>query len=229
MNMKDRPGTADALRAIADAGLKPDIYTFTILYVGASRNKDEQMKTEILQRMKSLDIKANRALLTAAIHSILNSLSNDAIRIALQLLSKMEQDPDKNVRPNEITYSAIMNAIEQMSEKGRLTIEEAYNHITKLYQRMLAKGFRPNRPILHLLMKVHLRYPISESLETAMAIFDDILEGEMATSDTWYILLQGLERRQEFALAKEKARKCMQSGLEPRGSLLILLDRINQY
>lgn len=219
-NMKDRTGVAETLRAIANTGLKPDIYTFTILYVEASRNKDEQMKLDLLKKMKSLDVKPNTTLFSAAIHFVLSNGDPDSLMIALQLLEKMERDPDWRVQPTEVTYSTIMNAMEQMVEKESLRIEKAYKTITGLYQKMLAKGFRPNRPILHLMMKINLRHPSPESLRIALAIFDETVEDGLDTTDTWYILLQGLERRKEYSLAQERADQLMRSRFEPRGSHL---------
>lgn len=229
MHMKDKLRIAQTLRAMAEAELKPDIYTYTILFVGACRDRDEPMKNEIVRRMKATEVKPNRALLSAGIHSILTSGHLDAIQTAINLLQKMEIDPDPDLRPNEITYHTIMNAIDQSLERNDIKLTQADYFINYLHQRLIKQGLRPNRPILHLLMRLHLRKPNPQSLQQALRIFDQLDKEELLNADGWYIMLLGLEKRKEFDLAKEKIAHLRKSTWEARGSLLLLVDRLNSY
>lgn len=226
--MRDSKGVAEILRAIADTGLSPDIYTFTILFVGASRSKDEGVQRELLAQMKSLQVKPNNAFLTTVLQSIMNSDSADAIHTAKEFLTRMEADPDKAVRPTEVTYSAMMNSIDNLVERGVIKANIGYDHIMSLFQRMTMKGFKPNRVILSLLMKAHLRHSDPDSLRKAVSIFDKIVEEGEDNSRTWYIFLTGLEKRREHQLAKEKMRRVLKQPFSSKRSLLRVMDRISR-
>ena len=228
-NMHHRNGVASTLRTIADRGLQPDIYTFTILYVGACRNGDEDVKTALLRRMKSLDVKPNNALLCAAIASILGSGSNDAIPTAMELLSRMEREPDHTIKPNVVTYHTIMHSVDELVLQKVLTEEDGFRLIRDLYQKMISRGFKPTRVMHHTLLRIYIRRTDSESLRVALSIFDQLRKEELVTSDSWYILLNGLEKRKEYTVAKQMIEVLRKSSHDARGSLLATVDRINRY
>jgi hypothetical protein len=228
-NMQYLKGVASTLRTIADRGLQPDIYTFTILYVGACRVNDDDMKTNLLHRIKALDVKPNNALLCAAIASILGSGSSDAVKTAMGLLSKMEREQDRTMKPNEVTYHTIMHSIDDLVLQKTLTKEHGLHLIRHLYQKMISRGFRPTRIIYHLLLRIYIRQTDSESLRIALSTFNQLVKEELVTSDSWYILLSGLEKRKEYALAKRMIEVLRKSSHDTRGSLLAVVDRINRY
>jgi pentatricopeptide repeat protein len=228
-NMQHRQGVASTLRTIADRQLQPDIYTFTILYVGACRNGDEDVKTDLIHRMKSLDVKPNNALLCAAIASILGSGSSDAIPTAMGLLSRMERERDPTIKPNEVTYHTIMHSVDELVLQKALTEEEGFRLMRDLYQKMISRGFKPTRVVHHTLLRIYIRRHDSESLRVALSIFDQLRKEELVTSDSWYILLNGLEKRKEYAVARRMIEVLRRSPHDARGSLLAIVDRINRY
>jgi pentatricopeptide repeat protein len=230
MHMKDKHNMAQTLRDMAEARLQPDIYTYTILFVGAARERDEAMKSDIVRRMKATEVKPNRALLSAGIHSILTSGEVDPIPTAMTLLRMMERDPDIDLKPNEVTYHTIMNAIDQSLQRKEIGPSRARLWTQELHQRMIAQSLRPNRPILHLLMKMHLEDITSpDSIEKAMSIFKQLDKEGLLNTDGWFVLLFGLEKRKEIGLAKQMISKLRKSTWEARGSLLLLVDRLNSY
>ena len=228
-NMKDTKGVAAVLRTISDRGLQPDIYTFTILYVTAARNRDEDMKINLLMRMKTLDVKPNNALFCAAICSMLGSGSSDAIRIAMGLLKSVEKERDTGIRPDGVTYHTIMHSVEDFVARGTLSEEQGFMLIQDLYRRMVSHRFQPTRVIHHLLLRTYLRRTDPHSLPIAISIFNQLVKEELANNNTWYILLSGLVTRREFALAKHMVAVLQKSSFEARGSLLAIVERINRY
>lgn len=229
VHMKNSGRTASTLRTIADRGLQPDIYTFTILYVGASRNGNEEMKKSLIKRMKALDVKPNNALFSAAIASILGGGSTDAIPTAMDILKKMEEERDKAIQPNEITYHTIMHSIDELVIQKDLDVATGFQLINELYQRMISRGFRSSRVIHHLMLRMNLRRSDAGSLRVALSIFDQLMKEELINGDSWYILLSGLEVRQEYNLAKHMIQVLRNSSHDVRGALLTVVDRLSRY
>lgn len=227
--MQNSSETAAIVRRIADRGLQPDIYTFTILYVGASRTGNEDLKKSLITRMRALDLKPNNAMLSAAISFILGSGSTDAIPTAMDILRTMEQESDKAVQPNEVTYHTIMHAVDELVVQKNLDSGAGFNLVNELYQRMISRGFRSNRVIHHLMLRMNLRRPGGDSLRVALSIFDQLMKEQLINGDSWYILLSGLEARREYAVAKHMVDVLRTSSHDVRGSLLTVVDRVSRY
>jgi pentatricopeptide repeat protein len=225
-HMKDRAGVAATLRSMDEAGIKPDVYTYTILYVGASRNKDAKLKKGILQQMKATGVQANAIFLSAVINAVLATKSNNHIQTAMEILLKMEQSSNVLEHPTEVTYCDIISGIGGLVRDGTFTVDEGLEHAKIIYERMLKRGFRPNRVAYHLMMDLHLRHPDPESRRIAISYFDELKKTDFLNGDSWYILLHGLWKRKDFDLARQMALDLRMSRWESNESLLLLIDRI---
>ncbi|KAG8838311.1 hypothetical protein FRB91_007709 [Serendipita sp. 411] len=218
----------ETLHIMGDRNISPDIYTFTILFVNACHLGDDAMKHILMERMRELDIKANTALLSAAIYSILANGENDSLKHAMQLLRLMEKSPDKEARPNEITYNTILHKIRQQIEDKTIPFAAGHEQMEKIYDGMKRRMFRPNRVTLHVMMKQYLTHPHPDSLRTATAIFNELCTERVDNDDTWYIFLHGLNRRGQFELVAETIRKLQQrQSIQPKKSLLALVERLS--
>ncbi|KAG9039335.1 hypothetical protein FS842_003161 [Serendipita sp. 407] len=227
-HMKLPQKVKETLHIMGDRNVSPDIYTFTILFVNACHLGDDAMKHILMERMRELDIKANTALLSAAIYSILANGENDSLKHAMQLLRLMEKSPDKEARPNEITYNTILHKIRQQIEDKTIPFAAGHEQMEKIYDGMKRRMFRPNRVTLHVMMKQYLTHPHPDSLRTATAIFNELYTERVDNDDTWYIFLQGLNRRGQLELVAETIRKLQQrQSIQPKKSLLALVERLS--
>ncbi|CCA67459.1 hypothetical protein PIIN_01289 [Serendipita indica DSM 11827] len=228
MHMGDRGAVANTLQRIAEAGLDPDLYTFTILFVGASKDRDLEMQTDIIKRMQAMHLQPGVELLSAAVDSIFNGGTREALPAAIAFLERMERNPRDNRRPNLVTYATFLHGIDRLNEAGAITFGEFKYYAEAIYRRIIKRGFTPNRAVHHAMMRMYLKDKEPQALKTALSIFNELKQAQALNTDSWHLLLRGLEMRGERELAKRMVDELKNATSEPlKSSLLRLIERIS--
>ncbi|KAG8806920.1 hypothetical protein FRC17_004730, partial [Serendipita sp. 399] len=230
----ERKLISETLRLMAKLGIQPDVYTFTILFVNACYEGDEEMKSKLVSQMGALDLKANKTLFSAAIRSIFTNGEGElgkpdtALMSGLQLLSGMERSGDKDLKPNAITYTTVLQGIRYRIEIGTTTFAAGHQLIEEVYSRMIDRGFRPNRVTLHVLIQHHLQSHTEQSLQKAMGMFEELCKEGVDNQKSWYVLLKGLEKRGSLSVAAEMIERLRRSSITPKGALLGVIERLSR-
>jgi pentatricopeptide repeat protein len=98
---------------------------------------------------------------------------------------------------------------------------------------MQSKGFKPNRVTYNILIKAAIERPDEQrdsfTVEHALAYFNQMKRQKVRpTKDTWYILLSGLTKRDEWERALTIVREMKLDGFEPTGGLKVIVDNIKR-
>ncbi|KAK7694915.1 hypothetical protein QCA50_002103 [Cerrena zonata] len=214
---------ANILRQIDSLGLAGDVFTFSTLLRALLKVRQDAVDV-VFNLMDRQGVKANTALYTGLIDHILKQPDITVLKTALTLLTRMEQSDDKDLAPNEITYTNFIARILQADWLDVATVDEYHRDIT---QRMKDRNIAPTRPMYNILLKASLSNPSYEGLQYALMYFREMVDRKIGVGhDVWWIMLQGLARRKEWGLASQMAEEMDRSGFKPTVPLINLVNRI---
>ncbi|EPT04001.1 hypothetical protein FOMPIDRAFT_120794 [Fomitopsis schrenkii] len=214
---------AEVLQMLEPTGLKGDVYTFSIVLSALMKVRDDAPQI-MLSLMERHGVQPNTATMTSIIDQQVRAHTQTGFRSALDLLSRMERGDIKGAEPNEVTYTAMLTAIHRSTRLERNVIEE-YRDI--IWKRMQDRGIKPVRSTYNTIIKSCFDNPDSESVQWAMKYYRDMVRrGLFMANDTWYILLQGLLRRKEYALANELVNDMREQEFVPSAALAELIRRV---
>lgn len=216
---------ANMLRQIDSLGLTGDVFTFSTLLRALLQVRKDAIDI-VFNLMDKQGVKPNTALYTGIIDFLLKQPDTKVLKTALNLLTRMEQSDDKELAPNEITYTNFIARILQATWLDEATVEEYHKNIT---QRMKERNITPTRPMYNILLKAALSNPSYEGVQYALAYFREMVDNKVGMGhDVWWIVLQGLARRKEWGLANQMVQEMEQSGFKPTSSLLNLVNKIKE-
>lgn len=227
--------------------VRPDIYTFAVLFSATKATGRSDRVAILLDRMKTAGIEPNTVILSTLIDITLGGESHplifDAVEDshsyeeALLILQHMEDSRDngknkgrgpskKNIEPSEITYGVFLGHLLR-SHKQRIIDERVLLERLRVIIRGLRhKNAMPNRVTLHLLMNIYLRCKHEGALDRAMKIYRELKERNLPRNDTYYFLLSNLYNRNELLLARQVIREMEAAEFQPRAALHSLVARI---
>ncbi|KAI0734603.1 hypothetical protein C8Q72DRAFT_806899 [Fomitopsis betulina] len=207
---------AEVLQMLEPTGLKGDVYTFSIVLSALMKVREDAPQI-MLSLMERHGVQPNTATMTSIIDQQVRTQTETDFRSALDLLSRMERGDLKGAEPNEVTYTAMLTGIHRNTQFERNVVEE---YRTMIWKRMQDRGIKPLRATYNLLIKSSFDNPDSEGVQWAMKYYRDMMKrGLFITTDTWYILLAGLLRRKEFALANEVVKDIRDQDFVPPAAL----------
>lgn len=223
----DLKGVGRILQKLEPRGIQADIYTFSTLLsvmLDVKPNADRMM----INFMKKQGVEPDTTTFTSIIDHQLREATPHNFKVAMSLLSKMEQNEYKNAEPNAITYTAVLTAINKGNWLDRPVVEETNRRI---WDTMCARGIQANHSAYNILLKTSLNSMGPEGLENALAYYRDMMTQRVHIgNDTWYILLRGLLDRKDMGMANavvEDLRQSKGGSLDGiPGSLRTLVDRI---
>ncbi|KAF8523088.1 hypothetical protein BU17DRAFT_43979 [Hysterangium stoloniferum] len=217
---------AGVLRALKPAGVEADNYSFTTVLSALYKAGQDGAHITILQTMADTGIQPNVAMYSAIINFLVRQGGRENFQKAISLLTKMENESDKACRPNEVTYTGLLAGIHR---DPSLSATEVKMYSDDLFRRMQKNGVNPNRATFHYLIKASLENSEAHGLQLAMKYYGQMQKNGISLNDrTWFILLSGLVRRNEKAVAKEVLREMFESGHQPDeylGNLVKQLQR----
>ncbi|CCL98303.1 uncharacterized protein FIBRA_00297 [Fibroporia radiculosa] len=217
---------ANVLDTIERTGLVGDVFTFSIVLSALLKIRDDAPQI-MLNLMAKHGVQPNATTLTAIIDHQMRTQTDDGLRSALQLLTKMELNEVPDAQPNDITYTSILSGI----HRGKWLRREAAEEYRRLiWGRMRARDITPKRTTYNILIKACLENSQPEGVLDAMRYYRDMVRRRISMSnDTWYIILHALVSRGEWALANELVEDIQRSGFTPAGALLDLMMRVRKH
>jgi pentatricopeptide repeat protein len=215
---------AQTLELMTSDGLIGDVYTYTIILSAMLRAGRVDAREIVLRTMRAQGIQPNSGTYTNIITDMVKDGTEDNIVDAMNEITRLEASRDKDVHPNEITYTAVINAIVRNTD---LSPQLKDDYIQHLRDRMKQRGIVPNRTTFHNLIAASLDDPMPSGIHRAMSYYKEMGErGIHMVQDSWYILIQGMANRGEYGLAHQLIRDMVISGFKPSGSLLRVVDRV---
>ncbi|OSC99501.1 hypothetical protein PYCCODRAFT_1438282 [Trametes coccinea BRFM310] len=191
---------AHILQQLEPAGVKADAYTFSTLLAALLKVRADAGQI-VLNFMKKQGVVPDTTALTAMINQQLQERTPQSFSAAMDMLSRMERGEFGNAKPNAITYTAVLTAINHGNWLERSVVEE---YSRRIWETMQSRDIQPNRATYNVLIRASLENREPEGLENAMRYYRDMVRNRVHIgSDTWYILLQGLKKRKEYELARE--------------------------
>ncbi|CAL1695295.1 unnamed protein product [Somion occarium] len=230
------------LRRMQTEGPSPDIVTFNTFMRYHQRKGDLKKLASILQMIDSQGlvgdvftfstllrsllpgVKANTALYTGIIDHLLRQENITDFKAAMALLTKMEQSEDKEIAPNDITYTNLLARIVQARWLDATAAEDFQRDIM---QRMRSRNIVPTKPMYHILLRASLSNPEPRGVRNALLYFRGMQADRlMIGHDAWYVLLQGLAQRKEWELANQLVSEMNGSGFVKTAALMKVVNKI---
>ncbi|KAI0361294.1 hypothetical protein OH77DRAFT_413952 [Trametes cingulata] len=217
---------AQVLQELEPAGVKADIYTFSTLLFSLLKARSDAGQI-VLNFMTKQGVAPDTTALTAIINHQLEERTPQSLKNAMDLLSRMERGEFGDAKPNAITYTSVLTAINRGNWLEKPVVEE---HNKRIWEKMQSRDILPSRVTYNVLLRASLANREPEGLENAMRYYRDMCRRRVHMStDTWYILLNGLIGKKQWELAAEVVkdmRKYRANNIT--GSLRKLVDRVSR-
>lgn len=216
---------AKSVNEMMKNGVQGDVFTFSPIlsaFLKAGREDAPQM---MIRLMAKQGVQPNHAIYTAIIDNQMREMNERNLQAALDLLGRMEQDP--NAQPNEVTYTAIIAGLHRGQWLEPATAEV---HTRSIMERMKRRGVACKLPAYHILLKVFLDFPHPSGLEKAQFFYREMRSQKLPFSHTtWYILLAGHLHRGEWHLAQKIMVDMYRTGFHPDHKIEQLVTRIKKW
>ncbi|PSR75895.1 hypothetical protein PHLCEN_2v8809 [Hermanssonia centrifuga] len=197
---KDMNGLAAMVQLMDAAGLTGDVFTYSIVLTALLPFRKDAPQV-MFNLMRKHGVQPNVAMYTTIIDHLMKKQDEVMFRAALDLLNKMEMSTSKDVQPNEVTYTTILTGIHRNNRLDPAVVEETRQSISN---KMKARNLMYSSVGYNILIKACLENPDAEGLQNALRYYREMVDRRMLIgNDTWYILLHGLMRRQEWRIADE--------------------------
>jgi pentatricopeptide repeat protein len=189
---------ADTLRDMSAAGVEPDPASFTIvLDVLMLKENNKDAVDKLMMLMKALGIEPNAATWTTLMHHLLQGGDLVCLQHASNLLIQMESNRNKELGPNEVTYTQLIHAYLSCDQ---LSPPEACIAADELIRRMERRKLKPNQITYEVLIKGAFR---NNDTKLAMKYFEQQRRAHVPFGhNTLDILLTNLLRLKDFASAE---------------------------
>ncbi|KAJ6574997.1 hypothetical protein B0H19DRAFT_1126711 [Mycena capillaripes] len=215
----DFKAMAAVINQMSSAGVTGDVFTFSTILSALLKVGRADAPQMVLSIMRRQGVQASVATYSAIIQSQMQERSVPHLKAAMHLLNEMEMDRD--VTPNEITYTSILAGL----YRGKwLSAEQIEMYKQDIMARMKRKKISLKTGGYNILIKACLTSGEPKGLEDALAFCSEMARHEIPrTDDTWYIMLAGLIDRGEWRLAREIADEMFSSGARPGNSVLHII------
>jgi pentatricopeptide repeat protein len=220
----DLASLAKILGELTQDGATGDVFTFSIILSAMLKAGRKDAQEIMLNTMRKHGVRPNVATYTGIMTHQIRHGTEENVHEALRMLQRMEVDADKYMQPNQVTYASIISAISHNSSLSADLIDEYTQHIL---QRMALRNVRPTRSTYHHLISASLDNPSPKGIQRALGLYREMAGRKMHfIYNSWYIIISGLYKRQEWELAKVIVGDMLRSGFRPHGSLQDMVTRI---
>jgi len=215
---------AAILRTMEAAGFEGNDYTFTTILNALHKAGHKNAADLVLALMEKRGVvQKNVVLYTSLINHQLREGGKDNVVNAMKILASLEKDP-RNL-PNEITYTAVLCGLHRL---GWMDPGELRELETQILDKMRKRGLSLGLPAYHLLLKAYLTGPHEDGVKKALAHYAEMKAQEVPIkAETYYIILAGLQEREEWGFAHKIVEEMYAAGIYPTGSLFRLVNVIS--
>ena len=215
-------GMATTVDQLTKDGLHPDVFSYTIILSALLQAKVPNATSQLLTIMDQTGVEKNTATYTAIISSQVIQGTREGIQTAWEILQRMEVLP--HAQPNIVTYTSFLAGLHRSEE---LTKSEITNISRDVARKMASHKLHISRGAYHILFKACLENPNPEGLEFFMEFYNNMESASIPFwPDTWFVILKGLLRRNEWKMASDMKQRMIQSGFSPNGRILKLIGEI---
>ena len=218
-----RKELASMIRALhAEKGrLKPDAYTFSIIFTALRRYDMAGAVGLVLNSMRVFGVEPNVRVMSSLIETIFKRLEEDAWQEALSILAEMEQEDLGIKKANPIIYTQFITQLSRLRRESLIEEQEARTRANGIIERMINQGCRPNNITYHSLMVLYMTFRGREAAEDALRWLIKIQEeAGGAKFDDWLALIQGLMQRGDVDIAARAVRYMREVGFQPNNDWL---------
>lgn len=221
----DFKGLGLILERLTTDGLIGDTYTFTTILSALLKAGREDAEEITFNLIKKQNVAPDIGFYTAIIDHQVRLKDPKNLKVALNILKRMEQDPE--VHMNVVPYTSILAGIYRVHWLEPEVANECAEYVVS---RMNGRRIRPNRVTYHILISASLENRQPEGLRNALALYREMRKrGIKMANDTWFVLLNGLVERGEWAMANELVGDLRKIGdVKPVGATLELVGRIKK-
>ncbi|EJD03877.1 uncharacterized protein FOMMEDRAFT_19211 [Fomitiporia mediterranea MF3/22] len=221
----DLHGVADFVRQLTEAGVEPDVFTFTTILSAILKAGIPNGTARLLEVMDSMGVKQNVATYSAIINSQVREGTREGVKTAWELLQQMERM--KDTRPNIVTYTSFLAGVHRSQELDKQLVALITSEVVKTMKR---RGVQLKLGTYHVLFKACLENSNPEGMDFFMDYYNMLVRsGIPFRHDTWYIILNGLIRRDAWTLAKEMKDRMLSSGFQPMWGVMEMVKWIEEW
>ncbi|KAF5384790.1 hypothetical protein D9615_001422 [Tricholomella constricta] len=215
---------ANLVSRMAALKMVGDVFSFSTILSALLRAGRDDAPELVIDIMRKQGVQPNVATYSAIIDHQIREQSEKNLEAIMRMLQKMEEDP--NIQPNEVTYTSILAGL----YRGQwLEPEKAKEWREEIVTRMKKRGVEFNMTTYHTLIKACLEYAQPEGLTNALAYYREMRNRKIPLiHTTWYIILLGLLRRGDWAVADEIVNDMYTSGHQPSGAVMDLVGKIRR-
>ena len=222
----DMKSVASVLRAFKPANIQPDVHSFSILLSALYKGGNRDAHTKLIQIMETMGVQPNVAMYSGIIDFLVRQGGPENFRNASLLLQMMENNPNKDCRPNEVTFTSILAGLHR---DPTIPVKDVKLYTEDLFARMHKNGTLPNRTTYNYLIKACLENPEVRGLQMALRYYRDMGKRGIGLTDrTWYVILSSLLRRGDWAIAGEVMNDMFKQGHKPDSTLAVLVQRVQR-
>jgi pentatricopeptide repeat protein len=190
------------LRALKRRGLVADVVTWSTVLSALLKTGRTDVGETLLQLMRQHGIEPNVVTYGTIIDHLVRTPDEKYLEAAFQVLRRMEED--HFVQPNLVTYTTFLSGIYARRWINQHAADECANYIS---QQLTRRRIALDRPAYNTLLQASLDNESQEGLSKALNLYREMVaRGVVLGNDTWYILLDGLSRRDEWDIAGELVR-----------------------
>lgn len=214
---------AVVLQDVDKAKLRGDVITFAILLSSLLKVRQDAPQI-VFDVMRKQGVKPNIVMYSGIIDHLMKQRSSASFTAALEILKTVEQDTSGDLTPTIVTYTIVLTGILRAEWLPRATQEEWRKDITR---RMAERKIKPTSTTYHVLIEAALENNQPHGVELAMLYYRSMPK-HAVKRDTWFVLLRGLIRREEWTMADEVVADMTRKGFVPRHSLARLVFMVKR-
>ncbi|KAL0565184.1 hypothetical protein V5O48_016846 [Marasmius crinis-equi] len=219
----DLHGITYIMDEMSAAGVQGDILTYSTILSALLKAGRTDALDLVLGIMESQGIEPSTKTYTAIIKKQMEQEDEENFRGALNLLKKMESDPQ--IQPTAETYLTFLRGL----HRGKLFSNDKVNKVTELIlQRMEQRDIKLESWGYTAMIRLWLDGEQPGAARRAVKVYRDMVKKVPILFQTWYVLLSGLIRRGEWELADEVVGDMVDRIGEPEGMLKYLVNQVRQ-
>ncbi|VDB99740.1 unnamed protein product [Peniophora sp. CBMAI 1063] len=201
--VRDFKSVSWVLRKMASEGLRGDGFTYsTLLRALLAVVSREEAVQRTLSMMDRQGVEPNVVTYSSIITHLLGERTEAAFLAAMDMLKWMEAGK-RELAPTVITYTAILKSIYERSVLPATIAKECRDYIL---QQMRRRQVEFTAVTYGILVKACLGNGTSDGLRDGLRYFRDMRARNLPISaGIWYVVLDGLAKRQEWGLANAMA------------------------
>ncbi|KZV75487.1 hypothetical protein PENSPDRAFT_599725 [Peniophora sp. CONT] len=209
--VRDFKSVSWVLRKMAAEGLRGDGFTYsTLMRALLAVVPREEAVQRTLAMMDRQGVEPNVVTYSSIITHILGEHTEGAFLAAMDMLKWMEAS-NRELAPTVITYTSILKSIHERPSLPTAVAKECREYIL---QQMRKRQVEFTTVTYGILVKACLANGTADGLRDGLRYFREMRARNLPVfASTWYLVLDGLTRRQEWGLANALADELSTLGL----------------